>query len=294
MAFVSTALAAELQGRCGIRLLGDPEAVGGGSINRAFKVLSEQGPLFLKLNTPSALGMFEAEAAGLEVLAQAGAVRVPAVVAAGAVADAAYLILEWIDFGTKSEAAERSLGADLASQHRVTRSEFGWDRDNTIGSTPQVNTRAGDWPTFFCERRLRYQLALAVRNGLPVATAADVERLLDGVVVLFDEYEPDASLLHGDLWGGNWGVTTDGVPVVFDPAVYYGDRETDLAMTRLFGGFGNAFYDAYAQAWPLAPGWERRVELYNLYHLLNHCNLFGAGYLASVQGALEKLLRDLP
>lgn len=293
MAFVSTALAAELQGRCAIRLLGDPEAVGGGSINRAFKVLSEQGPLFLKLNTPSALGMFEAEAAGLEVLAQAGAVRVPAVVAAGAVADAAYLILEWIDFGTKSEAAERSLGADLASQHRVTRSEFGWDRDNTIGSTPQVNTRAGDWLTFFCERRLRYQLALAVRNGLPAATVADVERLLDGVAVLFDAYEPEASLLHGDLWGGNWGVTTDGAAVIFDPAVYYGDRETDLAMTRLFGGFGNAFYDAYTQAWPLAPGWERRVELYNLYHLLNHFNLFGAGYLASVQGALAKLLRDL-
>lgn len=294
MAFVSTALAAELQGRCAIRLLGDPEAVGGGSINRAFKVLSEQGPLFLKLNTPSALGMFEAEAAGLEVLAQAGAVRVPAVVAVGAVADAAYLILEWIDFGPKSEAAQRRFGADLASQHRVTRPEFGWDRDNTIGSTPQVNTPAGDWPTFFRERRLRYQLALAVRNGLPAATVADVERLLDGVAVLFDEYEPEASLLHGDLWGGNWGVTTDGAPVIFDPAVYYGDRETDLAMTRLFGGFGNAFYDAYAQAWPLAPGWERRVELYNLYHLLNHCNLFGAGYLASVQGALEKLLRDLP
>ncbi|MDH3419883.1 MAG: fructosamine kinase family protein [Gammaproteobacteria bacterium] len=287
-------LSEELRRRCGIRLLGGAEAVGGGSINRAFKVLSEQGPLFLKLNTPSALGMFEAEAAGLEILAQAEAVRVPAVVAVGAVADAAYLILEWIVFGPKSEAAERSLGADLASQHRVTRSEFGWDRDNTIGSTPQVNAPTGDWPTFFCEHRLRYQLALAVRNGLPAATAADVERLLDKVAVLFDAYEPDASLLHGDLWGGNWGVTTDGTPVIFDPAVYYGDRETDLAMTRLFGGFGSAFYDAYAEAWPLAPGWERRVELYNLYHLLNHFNLFGAGYLASVQGALEKLLRYLP
>ena len=114
------------------------------------------------------------------------------------------------------------------------------------------------------------------------------------MAVLFDAYEPDASLLHGDLWGGNWGATTDGTPVIFDPAVYYGDRETDLAMTRLFGGFGSTFYDAYAQAWPLASGWERRVELYNLYHLLNHFNLFGAGYLPGVQSALQKLLRDLP
>ena len=275
------------------RLLGEAEPVAGGSINRAFKVLSEQGPLFLKLNAPSALSMFEAEAAGLRALAQADAARVPAVVTVGAITDAAYLVLEWIEFGAKSDAAQGSLGRSLASQHRATRSQFGWDRDNTIGSTPQVNAPSGDWLMFFRERRLRYQLGLADRNGLPAATAVDVERVLDGAATLFDEYEPDASLLHGDLWGGNWGVTTDGTPVIFDPAVYYGDREADVAMTRLFGGFGRAFYEAYAEAWPLAPGWERRVEFYNLYHLLNHFNLFGAGYLASLQGTHDRLLRDL-
>ncbi|NNC63797.1 MAG: fructosamine kinase family protein [Gammaproteobacteria bacterium] len=283
----------ELLRDCGIRLVGDAESVSGGSINRAFKVLSERGPLFIKLNTPSALDMFEAEAAGLEALAQAQAVRVPATVAVGAVAGTAYLVLEWIEFGPKSEAAERSLGRDLASQHRTTRPEFGWDRDNTIGSTPQINAPTRNWQTFFCDRRLRYQLDLADRNGLPSATAKDVEKLLDNAALLFDGYEPEASLLHGDLWGGNWGATKDGTPVIYDPAVHYGDREADLAMTRLFGGYGNAFYDAYEEAWPLAPGWERRVEFYNLYHLLNHFNLFGAGYLASVQGALGKLLRDL-
>ncbi len=277
----------------GIHVLGEAEPVGGGSINRALKLISEQGPLFLKLNSYSALGMFEAEAAGLEVLAQANATRVPSVIASGAVADAAYLVLEWIDFGPRSDAAERRLGRDLAAQHRSTRSAFGWDRDNTIGATPQVNALAPDWQTFFCERRLRYQLDLAKRNGLSVSIAADVERIIDGADVLLDEREPEASLLHGDLWGGNWGVTTDGTPMIFDPAVYYGDREADLAMTRLFGGFGHAFYDAYEEAWPLAPGWERRVELYNLYHLLNHFNLFGAGYESSVRGALDKLRRDL-
>ncbi len=121
-----------------------------------------------------------------------------------------------------------------------------------------------------------------------------MERLLENAAFFFDDYEPEASLLHGDLWSGNWAVTSEDTPVIFDPAVYFGDREADLAMTRLFGGFGRAFYDAYEETWPLASGWERRVEFYNLYHLLNHFNLFGAGYLASVQGALDKLLRDIP
>ncbi len=283
----------ELLHERGIRLLGVPEPVGGGSINRAYKALSARGPLFLKLNTRSALDMFKAEAAGLEALAQAQAVCVPQVVAVGAVTDAAYLVLEWIDFGPKSDAAQRSLGEQLASQHRVTRPSFGWDRDNTIGSTPQINAPTDDWQTFFCDRRLRYQLDLAIRNGLPERVVADARKLLDNAASLFDGYAPEASLLHGDLWGGNWAATNDETPVLFDPAVYFGDREADLAMTRLFGGFERAFYEAYERAWPLVPGWERRVDFYNLYHLLNHFNLFGAGYLACVQSALDKLLRQL-
>jgi len=267
--------------------------VGGGSISRAYKIDSEQGPLFIKVGPPSALAMFEAEGAGLEALANADAVRVPGVVAVGSDLDLAYLVTEWIDFDQKTRAAERSLGHALALQHRTTRPGPGWIRDNTIGSTPQINTPQSDWLTFFSERRLRYQLSLAERNGLPAATAAGIETLLDGAPALFSGHEPAASLLHGDLWGGNWGATVDGTPVIFDPAVYYGDREADLAMTRLFGGFGSEFYAAYAEAWALPPGWERRVDFYNLYHLLNHFNLFGGGYLPSVQGALDKLLHNL-
>ena len=276
----------------GIRLHGDAQSVSGGSINRAFRVHADRGPLFLKVNAPSALRMFEAEAVGLEALGRARAVRVPAVLACGAVTDAAFLLLEWIDFGPRSDAAERRLGRDLASQHRLTRPTFGWDRDNTIGSTPQINTPFGDWQAFFGENRLRYQLDLAIRNGLPSATAVALESLLDEAAWLFDGHEPEASLLHGDLWAGNWAPAMNGTPVIFDPAVYYGDRETDLAMTRLFGGFTSAFYGAYEEAWPLARGWERRLEYYNLYHLMNHFNLFGTGYLASIQKALEKLRRD--
>ena len=237
--------------------------------------------------------MFEAEAAGLEALAEARASRVPEVVAVGAAADVAYLVLEWIEFGSKSDDAERSLGRQLAAQHRMTQPQFGWHRDNTIGSTPQPNAFSADWQTFFRDRRLGYQLELASRNDLASATIADIETVLDRAGVLFEGYAPEASLLHGDLWGGNWAAAKDGAPLIFDPAVYYGDREADLAMTRLFGGFGPAFYEAYDEAWPLAPGWERRVEYYNLYHLLNHFNLFGAGYLAAVEGALDKLLRDV-
>lgn len=287
-------LGEELQRTHGIRILGNAESVGGGSISRAMRLQSDQGMLFVKLNRRSESSMFEAEAAGLAALAAANAVRVPAVIGVGTAADVAYLVVEWLDLAPKTPVAEAKLGRALAAQHRVTGAEFGWDRDNTIGATPQVNAPLADWPAFFCERRIRFQLSLAERNGLPAETRAGVERVVDATASLLDGHTPAASLLHGDLWGGNWGATVDDAPVIFDPAVYYGDREADLAMTRLFGGFGPAFYDAYAEAWPLAPGWERRVDLYNLYHLLNHFNLFGAGYLAAVRAALARLLDDIP
>lgn len=283
-----------LQRSAGIVLRDGPaEPLGGGSINHAYRVPSSDGPLFVKINVPSALSMLEAEAAGLEALRRAQAVSVPSVIAVGVAGDAAYLVLEWLELGPKSAATERSLGRCLARLHRVTSMAFGWDRDNTIGSTVQVNAPSEDWLAFFRERRLRYQLDLAERNGLPSQVTASGMTLLENLDGLLGDHRPRPSLLHGDLWGGNWGASRDRVPVIFDPAVYYGDREADLAMTRLFGGFGGAFYEAYEAEWALPVGWERRSDLYNLYHLLNHFNLFGKAYVEPVRASIGKLARAL-
>lgn len=272
----------------------DPEsvrAVGGGSINRCYELTCRDGRrAFLKLNDASALDMFEAESEGLAALATAGALRVPAPLATGVTDTAAYLLMERLELGGKTGEAAAELGTQLARQHRQVGSAFGWHRDNTIGSTPQINGEAADWLDFWREARLGYQLRLACTNGLSTRVARQGDELLDRLPAFFDDYHPEPSLLHGDLWGGNWGATVDGEPVIFDPAVYYGDRETDIAMTMLFGGFGSEFLDAYEQAWSLHPGFRRRVDLYNLYHVLNHFNLFGGGYQQQAAGLLDRLL----
>ena len=189
----------------------------------------------------------------------------------------AYLEMEHLDLVTPDRDCERRFGAQLAALHGVTAKEHGWHRDNTIGASPQPNARSADWLAFFRERRLRFQLALAAENGYGGELQERGALLAERLAILFDGYRPVPSLLHGDLWAGNWGMV-DGHPAVFDPAVHYGDRECDLAMTRLFGGFGSTFYAAYEEAWPLARGWEHRVPLYQLYHVLNHLNIFGSGY----------------
>ena len=176
------------------------------------------------------------------------------------------------------------MGRMLAEAHRKRGPRFGWHRDNYIGTTPQQNGWCDDWAEFWRERRLRPQLALAQRSGFDLGVVE-----VDGIL---ENHEPHPSLLHGDLWRGNAGFTSDG-PVVFDPAVYYGDREADLAMTELFGRFPPEFYAAYEKAYPLERGYELRKELYHLYHLLNHLNLFGAGYLEQVQRTLGLLGRAL-
>ncbi len=255
-----------------------PRPVGGGDISAAWRLATDDGDVFLKTGPPSSFDMFEAEAEGLAELARAKAVRVPAVIALGCDDNTAFVALEWLDLGGRSGAAERKLGEQLAALHRTVRDRFGWHRDNTIGLTPQHNPRSDDWIEFYREHRLRYQLSLARDNGFGGELQTAGARLLERLPDIFGDYEPAASLLHGDLWGGNWA-TCGGEPVIFDPAVYFGDRETDLAMTRLFGGFGRGFYQAYEASWPLAPGHEQRNQLYQLYHVLNHLNLFGSGYL---------------
>jgi protein-ribulosamine 3-kinase len=284
-------VAAEIARLTGIDCREEPEEqVAGGSISRSYRWRSRSGPLFVKVGTRAALPMLEAEAAGLAELAAARALRLPRVLACGCGGSRAFLALEWLEQGTATEACEERLGRGLAALHRVTAAEFGWHRDNTIGSTPQANGRLADWPEFFRERRLRPQLALASQRGFARLLEPVAERLLGSVEALLAGHRPAASLLHGDLWGGNWLVTQEGEPAIFDPAVYYGDRETDLAMSRLFGGFGAAFYRSYAAEAPLPPGAELRRELYNLYHVLNHANLFGGSYAERARAMSERLL----
>lgn len=272
---------------------GSERRVGGGSINSCARFDSASGPLFVKYGQPSCLGMFQAEAEGLSELAKARAVRVPEVLAVSEQQGIAFLALEWIDLHDASSSSERKLGELLAAQHRVTRDRFGWHRDNTIGSTPQSNLEASSWLEFLREQRFRPQLRLAEGNGAGKNLLDDGERLCERLDGFFSDHRPVPSLLHGDLWGGNWGSDASGQPVVFDPAVYFGDRETDLAMTRLFGGFGASFYSAYEHAWPLADGAAVRVTLYNLYHVLNHFNLFGGGYARQALGMIQRLLAEL-
>lgn len=264
---------------------------GGGCINRASVVQAGDGRrYFVKLNRAHRLDMFEAEAAGLEEIRAAGALRAPRPITSGVSGGEAWLVLEYLDLGGRGSAAE--LGRRLAKMHRHTAPQFGWQRDNTIGSTPQINTPAPDWIAFYRERRLRPQYRLAAENGAPRRLIDMGERLMTSFAGLFDSYRPLPSLLHGDLWGGNYAYC-GGEPVVYDPAVYYGDREADLAMTELFGGFPAEFYAAYREAWPLDAGYRVRRELYNLYHVLNHFNLFGGGYLAQAQRMTERLLAEL-
>jgi protein-ribulosamine 3-kinase len=266
-------------------------AVGGGCINQAMRLSYGGKTYFVKLNSAAHADMFEAEARGLRELRDSHSLRVPEPLCHGADAQSAWLVLEDLALGGSGDPA--ALGRGLAAMHRVTQARFGWLQDNTIGSTPQINTPEPDWVVFWREHRLRFQLDLAARHGHGGRLRERGERLLDEFPRLFEEYRPVASLLHGDLWSGNYAYTREGEPVIFDPAVYYGDREADIAMTELFGGFGREFYAAYCEAWPLDEGYAVRKTLYNLYHVLNHLNLFGGGYLSQAQGMIDRLLSEL-
>lgn len=255
-----------------------PRPVGGGDISAAWRIKAEENSVFLKTGPAESLQMFQAEADGLRELQKADAVRVPRVLGCVSSGTECILALEWIDFELAEGATEKLLGQQLAKQHRYCAERFGWHRDNTIGSTPQRNLWNDDWLEFMVEDRLGFQLELAAENGFTGDLQIEGAALCKNLGQFFAGYWPEASLLHGDLWGGNWAAA-DGAPVIFDPAVYYGDRESDIAMTKLFGGFGVPFYDAYEEAWSLAAGSEQRILLYQLYHVLNHLNLFGGSYL---------------
>jgi fructosamine-3-kinase len=273
----------------------DPEAprhVGGGCINAAVRLRDGRREYFVKLNQADRLDMFEAEAEGLAALAAGRSLRVPEPLCSGVAGEQAYLVMESIAMGSGGAGSAELAGRQLAQLHRNTQDRYGWHRDNTIGSTHQPNAWTADWIDFWRRHRLGYQLELAGRNGYGATVRQLGERLLDSFEVLID-HDPEPSLLHGDLWGGNLAYDEQGRPVIFDPAVYFGDREADLAMTELFGGFGRDFYAAYREAWPLDPGYAVRKTLYNLYHILNHANMFGGGYLGQARGMMERLLAEV-
>jgi fructosamine-3-kinase len=291
--------------RLGVALAGCTP-VGGGCIHSAWRLdLADGSRLFAKTNAAASLPLLEAEAEGLQALkvaaGEAGPL-VPVPLALGVAGADAVLVLSWLELEGGRSAAQsppwRRLGAALAGLHRnsLTRccvaedrlgSSFGWPRDNVIGAFPQRNGWHDDWGRFFVERRLAPQLEHLACSGTPLAQA---QSLLERSGQWLAEHRPDPCLVHGDLWSGNAALSTAGQGAIFDPAVYRGDREVDLAMARLFGGFPAAFFAGYEAEWPLPPGHRFRSDLYNLYHLLNHANLFGGSYLGQCQATIEKLL----
>jgi fructosamine-3-kinase len=263
--------------------------VGGGDINQSFQLEGADGcRYFLKLNEARRRTLFVAEAAGLQTIAATNTIRVPQVIAHGTSEGMSFLVLEYLQLGGRGDA--RRLGEQLAALHRHRADRFGFPQDNFIGSTPQPNGWSDDWLDFWREQRLMHQLRIAAQNGYGGELQRQGEKLMDALPEFFAGYTPQPCLLHGDLWGGNHGFLADGTPTVFDPAVYYGDRECDLAMTELFGAYPADFHAGYQAAWPLDAGYAKRRYLYNLYHILNHANLFGGGYARQAESMISALL----
>ena len=268
--------------------IADTRSVSGGCINQGYKISNEHTEYFVKLNDVSQVEMFAAEALGLKQMHATGTITVPQPICWGTAENSSYIVLQWLDLGRGNNSSWTEMGRQLAAMHREGKKDrFGWSCNNTIGSTPQLNTWMDNWANFFAEQRIGYQLKLAQRRG---GNFSDLNKVVDAVRNKLADRQPQASLLHGDLWSGNAAITTDGAPVILDPATYYGDREADLAMTELFGGFPSAFYNGYNQAWQLDSGYRQRKSIYNLYHVLNHFNLFGGGYANQARRTIDSIL----
>lgn len=272
-------------------------SVSGGCINQGYALIGESSTYFVKFNQASQVEMFEAEMLGLRQMLDTQTIRVPKPICSGIAGDSAYIVMEWLEFGGSNTQAWEEMGRKLAEMHQAnppqplqivgeTPASFGWERNNTIGSTPQLNNWTADWAEFFVKHRLGYQFQLAQRRG---GHFPGKDELLGKVPELLD-HQPQPSLVHGDLWGGNAAITKLGEPVILDPATYVGDREVDIAMSELFGGFPAAFYRGYNEVWALDSGYKQRKTLYNLYHILNHFNLFGGGYSSQANQMIEQIL----
>lgn len=264
--------------------------VSGGSINQTYRLQTSKRDYFIKINNGKEFpGMFEAEAAGLKLISDTGAIAVPMVIATCEAGDESFLLMEWVDTRRPTAKASEQLGRALAEMHRHSAAFFGLDGDNYMGSLRQSNRQHQTWTEFFINERLQPMAKMAVDAGwLNRVDLGHFEALYSVLPGLFDEEPP--ALIHGDLWGGNYLIGEDETPYLIDPAVSFGHREFDIAMTTLFGGFSREFYAAYHEAFPLAPGWDDRTDLWNLYPLLVHLNLFGGGYLGQVRDALQRYL----
>ncbi len=257
----------------------------GGCINQATKISDGKRDFFVKTNRANFSDIFTTEAIALNQIYATDTIRVPQPICWGIADDVAYLVMESLEFGSHQD--WEVMGRNLAAMHRVTCDRgFGWERNNAIGATPQINHWTKDWISFWVEYRLAFQISLAKRKGWRCFLPE--EKLYGSLSRFFDNYQPQPSMVHGDLWGGN-AAFVNGEPVIFDPALYFGDREVDLAMTELFGGFSSQFYRAYQVAYPLDAGYQQRKTLYNLYHILNHFNLFGGGYGSQANRMIESI-----
>ncbi len=268
------------------------QGMAGGSINAAFLLTGDDGQqYFVKTNRSGQKAMFEAEAHGLQEIASSHSLKVPASICFGDDQSQSYIVLEYLDMTGRAD--QQILGEQLAMMHHVTAEQFGWDINNTIGATHQPNDKMENWIEFWREQRLGFQLQLAAQNGYGGELQSLGEKLLLEMPKLFAGREIKPSMLHGDLWGGNVAGLRDGTPVIYDPAFYYGDRETDLAMTYVFGGFGPDFYTSYQAAFPLDDGFAVRKTFYNIYHIINHLNLFGGGYHGQAIHMMEQVLSEI-
>jgi fructosamine-3-kinase len=263
-------------------------SVSGGCINQGYAVTGNGLTYFVKINQASEIAMFEAEAFGLKQMLITRTIRVPEPICWGIADNSSYLVMECLEFGRGTTQAWEEMGRKLAAMHKAGGSDkFGWERNNTIGSTPQINTWTENWADFFAEHRIGYQLQLAKRKG---GSFPDYTQVVEVVKDFLADRAPEPSLVHGDLWSGNAAILETGEPVILDPATYYGDREVDIAMTELFSGFPAAFYRGYNEVFPLDEGYAQRKTLYNLYHILNHFNLFGGGYSSQANRMLAQIL----
>ena len=263
--------------------------VNGGCINNSFLLTGMDQRFFLKQNSYHHKDMFAAEAHALQALSNCHGLRTPSPIAVGEDSISSWLVLEYLELVHPTPRTSALLGQGLADLHQNTAERFGWGQSNFIGTNIQVNKWTADWVSFYTQHRLGFQLELAKSNGAEADLVDAGQRVMEQAHKLFTGYKPLPSLLHGDLWAGNWGATPDGEPVIFDPASYFGDREADLAMTELFGGFDDRFYQSYRGTWDIDPGYTTRKVLYNLYHVLNHFNLFGGAYVDQAIDMMKRL-----
>lgn len=266
-------------------IINEKTRVNGGDINQNFHVSDANRHFFVKVNDKALTAMFDEEQFSLGHIESSRSIQVPKVICNGVTVSQCFLVLEYLPLRTANPSDWQILGESLASMHKATDNKmFGWDNDNYIGKTLQPNRWQRQWHRFFAEQRIGWQLQLLHEKGIQIA---DIDFLVEACAELLSHHQPDIALVHGDFWQGNIGFVN--APVTFDPACYYGDREVDIAMTELFGRFPNEFYQAYERSYPLLDSYPKRRDLYNLYHLLNHANLFGGNYVEQSKLQIEKL-----